>query len=177
MRFTHTTRSGHVVQRVDNRWLPPAPTNNEARTPARRSRYRPLVGRAAGRDRTRKLRMSRRRSIAAPFAVAMAVVLSAVSGCGGNSASPPLKATPLVQASGLGRCSTAVAHESPIAGATTSMLQIGGMPFAVVVSPDGDWSFVSLGGQVAVLSARGATPRLVREIPLPQQTGGFGRAA
>jgi len=57
------------------------------------------------------------------------------------------------------------------------MLQIGGMPFAVVVSPDGDWSFVSLGGQVAVLSDRGATPRLVREIPLPQQTGGFGRAA
>jgi hypothetical protein len=27
IRFTHTTRSGNVVQRIDNRWLPPTPAN------------------------------------------------------------------------------------------------------------------------------------------------------
>ena len=113
------------------------------------------------------------RSLVTRFALAFPLL---AVGCAG-AASPSLKPTASVRTSGLGRCSTAVAAETPLAGATTSMLKLGGMPFGVAVSQDGHWAFVVLGGQVAVLSEQGTTLARVREISLPGEGSFPGRGA
>jgi DNA-binding beta-propeller fold protein YncE len=111
-----------------------------------------------------------------PLLVAGVAVSMLAAGCAGGSGRA-LQPTPEVRASGLGPCSTAVAQEAPLANVHTAMVRVGGTPFGVAVSPDGGWSFVSIGGQVAVLSDHHSTPTVVRQIQLPNTDGSFGRGA
>ncbi len=114
--------------------------------------------------------------ICGPLVVAGVAVSMLAASCSGGSGRA-LQPTPEVRASGLGRCSTAVAQEAPLANVQTAMVRVGATPFGVAVSSDGGWSFVSLGGQVAVLSDRRSTPTVVRQIQLPSSGGLFGRGA
>jgi DNA-binding beta-propeller fold protein YncE len=111
-----------------------------------------------------------------PAGVSALLVAASFSAAGYASYSR-LRPTAQVQASGLGPCTTAVARAPGLADIETSMRPLGGSPFGVAVSPDGRWSFVSLGDKIAVLSDREFNPTLVREIPLPSSGTAFARSA
>ena len=57
-------------------------------------------------------------------------------------------------------------------GVRSSMLAVPGSPFDVVTTPSGEWSFVSFGSSVGVVSNRSFVPRLVRQVPVAGQPMG-----
>jgi DNA-binding beta-propeller fold protein YncE len=65
-------------------------------------------------------------------------------------------------------CSTATVPARALGAAGTSLEHVPGNPFAVVVTSDGRWSFVSLVNSIAVLRSGGqSAPSLIRTIPVP----------
>ena len=109
---------------------------------------------------------------------AVAVVVA----CAGCSASPSRPAgpasaltpaaSPLDLASAPG-CSTATAAAPSLRTVRTAMVAVRGNPFAVAVTGDGRWAFVSLDTSVAVLRASGSfAPRVVRDVAVPGEAWG-----
>jgi serine/threonine protein kinase len=78
------------------------------------------------------------------------------TGTGGGSGTTPVAA---LTAPG---CTTSAASAHQLSGVSTKTTVLGGNPFGIAVSPDGTYSFVSLGNQIAVLrnhnGSLGATP-------------------
>jgi serine/threonine protein kinase/DNA-binding beta-propeller fold protein YncE len=65
-------------------------------------------------------------------------------------------------------CSTAAASAQSLTQVHSQTVSLGGNPFAVVVTPDGKYSFVSLGNAVAVLNNSGSlAPANVTTVPAP----------
>jgi DNA-binding beta-propeller fold protein YncE len=110
-------------------------------------------------------------------AVAVAALTLALTAC---TASTP-HAAPAPRAASAGRvvpsvavpgCSAASAPGRQLPAGLTRLLPVPGDPFAVAVTADGRWSFVSLqaagsGGALGVFDDAGsAAPRLVRQIPV-----------
>lgn len=85
---------------------------------------------------------------------------------------PPLApAGPVIAARRLPGCSTTTAVARALGPAGTSLQPVPAEPFAVVVTADGRWTFVSAGRSVAVLRTGGPSgPAVVRTIPLPSAT-------
>jgi serine/threonine-protein kinase len=82
------------------------------------------------------------------------------SGGGGKGAAVPPPAIP--------GCTTAIAKATSLRTVRSASVQLTGNPFAVKVSRDGRYSFVTLGNSVAVLSnAGGLAPKLVRTVGVP----------
>lgn len=114
---------------------------------------------------------------------ATAVVLAA--GCSAGSAqqlAPASHGSSSPAAAGVTRpqavpgCSTATAPARAPGAAGISLEHVPGNPFAVVVTSDGRWSFVSLVNSIAVLRSGGqSAPSLIRTIPVPGQ-GALGEA-
>ena len=74
-------------------------------------------------------------------------------------------------------CSTATAHAHAPGAAGTSLEHVPGNPFAVVVTSDGRFSFVSLVNSIAVLRSGGQpAPPLIRTIPVPGRGAALGEA-
>ncbi len=70
-------------------------------------------------------------------------------------------------------CTTATAAARPLAKVHRATVSLPGEPYAVAVTPDGQWSFVTLGNSVAILS-NGASlaPSFVgTTIPVPSASG------
>src|SRR5260370_27250391 len=55
-------------------------------------------------------------------------------------------------------CSTAVAAAQPLAKVHSASVLLSGKPYAVAVTRDGQWTFVTLGQSVAVMKNGGAAP-------------------
>ena len=69
-------------------------------------------------------------------------------------------------------CSTAVPHTQTLSGALSAQVQVGNQPFGVVTTADGEFTFVTLQNQVAVLShGSSLAPRLDYVLPAPGVTG------
>ena len=70
-------------------------------------------------------------------------------------------------------CSTATAAAQPLANVHRAMVPLAGKPYAVALTPDGKWTFVTLGLSVAVMKNGGAlAPSLVRTISVPTPANG-----
>jgi hypothetical protein len=114
---------------------------------------------------------------------ATAVVLAV--GCSAGSAqqvapasrgSSPPAAARVTRPHAVPGCSTATAPARAPGAAGTSLEHVPGNPFAVVVTSDGRWSFVSLVNSIAVLRSGGqSAPSLIRTIPVPGR-GALGEA-
>jgi serine/threonine protein kinase/DNA-binding beta-propeller fold protein YncE len=69
-------------------------------------------------------------------------------------------------------CSTATAAAQPLAKVHRAMVALDGKPYAVAMTPNGRWTFVTLGQSVAVLRNSGSlAPSLVRTIAVPNANG------
>lgn len=82
----------------------------------------------------------------------------------GGSASPGLAVVVKPPA-----CTTVAAKAQPLSQVHSSTVDLGGSPFGVVTTPDGKYSFVALGGSIAVLGNNGgsAAPTTVATVPAP----------
>lgn len=70
-------------------------------------------------------------------------------------------------------CSTAASRGPLLRRVRTAMVQVPGIPFGVVVTPDRRWAFVSLESSVEVLRVgRSLAPATVRNIPVPGEAVG-----
>src|SRR5260370_2956066 len=69
-------------------------------------------------------------------------------------------------------CSTAVAVAQPLAKVHSAAVLADGKPYAVAVTRDGQWTFVTLGESVAVMKNGGShAPTLARTISVPNANG------
>ncbi|HUK70183.1 MAG TPA: protein kinase [Streptosporangiaceae bacterium] len=69
-------------------------------------------------------------------------------------------------------CSTATAGAQPLAKVHRANVALPGEPYAVAVTPNGQWTFVTLGQSVAVLRNGGSfAPSLVRTFSVPNANG------
>jgi DNA-binding beta-propeller fold protein YncE len=114
------------------------------------------------------------RSRGALAAAAVVVVLAVVAGVfavahGGTGGGSDKLGTGHVAALSVPGCTPASATTPRLAGVVSHQVALGGHPFGVAVTPDGRYSFVSLGNSVAVLSDNGGslTPTQVTTIPAP----------
>jgi DNA-binding beta-propeller fold protein YncE/tRNA A-37 threonylcarbamoyl transferase component Bud32 len=66
-------------------------------------------------------------------------------------------------------CSTAAASAPPLSRVSSQVVNLGGSPFGVAVTPDGRYSFVALGNEIAVLSNAGSglAPVTAAVVPAP----------
>jgi DNA-binding beta-propeller fold protein YncE len=128
----------------------------------------------------RLARMSGVRRRFLPAVLAATVLVLTGAGCSGGSASSPPAATPLSTASivapaslaplpagSVPGCSTATGPASLARGVHPVLVKVPGNPFGIVISPDGRWAFVALGGSVGVFRLGSAAPALVRMIAVP----------
>ncbi len=117
--------------------------------------------------------------VAAAAAVVVLVLLGGgyllIGGSGGGSGS-----TGGSQGGGTGGgvlkvpgCTTEMAAAKSLGSVTSSSVKLGGKPFAVKVTPDGKYSFVTLGNSLAVLTnGHGLAPTLVHTFSLPGASKG-----
>jgi DNA-binding beta-propeller fold protein YncE len=93
-------------------------------------------------------------------------VFTAVHGGGGGGGGP---GSGLATSLKLPGCTGATATATPLTRVRAHKVQVGGSPFGVVVTPDGRYSFVSLGNAVSVLNNNGGSlaPTQVATIPAP----------
>lgn len=69
-------------------------------------------------------------------------------------------------------CSTATAAAQPLAKVHRATVALPGKPYAVVGTPDGQWTFVTLGQSLAVMrNGSSLVPSLVRTIPIANANG------
>src|SRR5260370_22597182 len=69
-------------------------------------------------------------------------------------------------------CSTAVAAAQPLAKVHSASVLLSGKPYAVAVTRDGQWTFVTLGQSVAVMKNGGSlAPTLARVTSVPNANG------
>jgi DNA-binding beta-propeller fold protein YncE len=69
-------------------------------------------------------------------------------------------------------CTTKTAPALALSGVRNEFRSVPGDPFGVVTTPDGRWSFVSLGGSIGLFSDGTFLPRLVREIRVSGRSSG-----
>jgi serine/threonine protein kinase len=93
------------------------------------------------------------------------------TGTGGGGGAPPLK---------LPGCTTATASARTLSNVTSSSVKLGRKPFAVMVTPDKKFTFVTIGGALAVLSngpvhlnGHGLAPKLLHTLQLPGASKGM----
>jgi hypothetical protein len=90
---------------------------------------------------------------------------SSTGGTGGTSA-PPHTAPAATVALTVPTCTTAVAAAPTLHKVTTAIAAIGGSPFGAAVTPDGQYSFVTVGNAIDVLrNGSSLAPTLLRSIP------------
>jgi 6-phosphogluconolactonase (cycloisomerase 2 family) len=80
---------------------------------------------------------------------------------GGNTASG---LTPAVKVPG---CTTAAAKAAPLTGVSSQTVALAGGPFGIAVSPDGKYSFVPTGNDVAVLNNDSGSPAPTPVVTIP----------
>ncbi|HEY6278389.1 MAG TPA: hypothetical protein VIX86_18910 [Streptosporangiaceae bacterium] len=116
-----------------------------------------------------------------PAVMAVVALAMVCASCSGGPAAPtPPAATPLSTASivapasltplpagSVPGCSTATGPAPRASGVHPAMVQVPGNPFGVVITGDGHWAFVALGGSVGVFRLGTAAPALVRQIAVP----------
>ena len=114
---------------------------------------------------------------------AIAIVTVALTGCSGGVPHAWLSAhtshaAMARSAAGMPRCSAATAAAAHLAAGLVRLSPVPRDPFGVAVTADGRWAFVSYlsagqgGGDVGAFAATGtASPRLIRQIPVPQGLG------
>jgi DNA-binding beta-propeller fold protein YncE len=88
---------------------------------------------------------------------------------GGTAALKPVGPLPAIPG-----CDTGIASAAELAKVEHATTTIGGRPFAVTVSPDGKYSFVTAGHSLAVLSnGSGLAPSLVHTLSMPGANKGL----
>jgi DNA-binding beta-propeller fold protein YncE len=100
--------------------------------------------------------------------VALLALATFMSSCSDSIPAPP-SASKLAVGGGVPGCKSDVNVAPALARVRTAIVPIPGQPQGVSASRDGKWSFVSLPGQIAVMSLRGIQPKLARLIPFPAE--------